>query len=103
MCASGIMHYGPKAVSACWRITPFHYHHYAELLEGIRHAKYYAGLSFIVCHRCSVFSDLHVCCEYFVLNFYHAMHSGTAQYSYDYLHGLTLIPAWRSNHIHYKV
>ena len=49
MCANDRVHYGPTAVFVCLYITLAHYHHYAELSEGIGFLKYLFQLYSVEC------------------------------------------------------
>ena len=56
-CANYRIHYGLYVVSVCLRNTPSHYHHYANLSEGIELLKFLSG---ICCRVCKIQSFLSI-------------------------------------------
>ena len=42
--ANNLIHYGPTAIFVC-----LHYHHRADLSEGIKHMQYFSGIFYRVC------------------------------------------------------
>ena len=56
--ANDRIHYGLLGVFVCLQITPSHYHHYADLSEGIGLLKCLSGICCRVCLRLRQFSQL---------------------------------------------
>ena len=78
LCSNNRIHYGSTVVFDCLHFTPPHYHHYADVSEGIGLLKYLSGT---LCRVCVSTVESFLSITFHAI--YGAVHIQLSQFSYD--------------------